>query len=740
MYAKLILRSARRSGKDSLIYLVTLTLCAALFYAFLSISSAHYDPGLGLEYDLTHLSAGMKAAICSVTLLLLFLIRYVNRYMLRRKYKELGLQALLGMEQTTCAWLFFAETFLLGLAALALGIALGVFLSQGINAMLLANYGQPFRLTWTLFPDTVGLTLVFFLASFLVVGLFNVRSIRKLKVIDLLQAQRKNEESLAKSRWMGVVSVLYLLCLGGMGAMHLRLMALYYDLRYPFVPQLFYWGNLLLPLVGLGAGLSYLIRRKALSFPRFLGLLAVLAALHAGFAAAAPGVKLTYWIPLSQENLNLYLLFLLLDLVFFLCAVMYLAGRLLLRRKESSAQRKYRGEALFFYGQVLSKLTSSSKSMALIALTLVLSIFLFMAAPALIGWAEGFLQVRAQYDVQISSQYNDVISPENLPLDDFPLVSDYLQAQGIQTTADRAFQLYLPRRADFHNRMKYDFPVAALALSDYNAVRSMLGCAPITLGPGEFTTQWYVLAQAEEREAFLSQHQTLETDGGTLTLAQTPAYTDVIGETVYNSFTSLVYILPDQVAQALLPVASFRFIQTQAPLTFRQAAGLEEAFAAQYPENTQGADQGSYSLRTSTSQVNESKAACFLLETMMTYCAVVLMVICFTILSLQQLWDAEEYRFRFGILQKLGADQRAMGSLVTKQLLLWFGLPVGAAGLVGAAVVAYFLQTISGQITAYVGFAPLLCQLGAAAAVLLLLLCTYFAMTWALFRRAAGLG
>ena len=39
MYAKLILRSARRSARDYLVYIVTLTICTTLFYAFLSVSS-----------------------------------------------------------------------------------------------------------------------------------------------------------------------------------------------------------------------------------------------------------------------------------------------------------------------------------------------------------------------------------------------------------------------------------------------------------------------------------------------------------------------------------------------------------------------------------------------------------------------------------------------------------------------------------------------------------------------------
>ena len=122
MYGKLILRSARRSVQDYLIYLVTLTLCVGLFYAFLSISSRYYHPALGAEFDLSFLSEWMKLAICGVTLLLLFLIRYVNRYMIRQKQQEFAMQTILGMEQRTTAWLFFGETFLMGLLSLGLVI------------------------------------------------------------------------------------------------------------------------------------------------------------------------------------------------------------------------------------------------------------------------------------------------------------------------------------------------------------------------------------------------------------------------------------------------------------------------------------------------------------------------------------------------------------------------------------------------------------------------------------------
>ena len=88
MYAKLVLKNAKRSAKDYLVYIVTMTICVTLFYSFLSISSSYYQPDIGSEYDFTVLSDGMKMAICAITLFLLFLIRFVNNYMLQRKQKE----------------------------------------------------------------------------------------------------------------------------------------------------------------------------------------------------------------------------------------------------------------------------------------------------------------------------------------------------------------------------------------------------------------------------------------------------------------------------------------------------------------------------------------------------------------------------------------------------------------------------------------------------------------------------
>ena len=76
---------------------------------------------------------------------------------------------------------------------------------------------------------------------------------------------------------------------------------------------------------------------------------------------------------------------------------------------------------------------------------------------------------------------------------------------------------------------------------------------------------------------------------------------------------------------------------------------LQDCFREQYPEEGECMH---YYIRTSTEQINSNKASNFILQSTMIYGAVILVVICLTILSLQQLMDAPHYKYRFGVLRE----------------------------------------------------------------------------------------
>ena len=228
-------------------------------------------------------------------------------------------------------------------------------------------------------------------------------------------------------------------------------------------------------------------------------------------------------------------------------------------------------------------------------------------------------------------------------------------------------------------------------------------------------------------------NEELSTDCGILKLSKKSYYIEPIGESLYNTYTDVLYVFPDAVCESLLSVTRNRYIQTVEAIPYDKAIMLQNCFAEQYPEDGEGMH---YFIRTRTEQINSNKASNFVLQAAMIYGAVILAVICLTILSLQQLMDTPHYKYRFGVLRKIGAEEQDVEKLILKQLLVWFGLPIITAIIISAIVVACFFQVVSMQISAYVGLGELLMQVGTILIILFCLLVCYFISTWVMIKKS----
>ena len=262
MYAKLALENVKKSTKDYLIYIVTLTACISMFYAFLSISSNYYEPNIGAEFNLDILGDGIKYAILLITILLMFLMQYVNHFMIQRRKREFAIQSIIGMEQSTIARLFFVESLIMGIFSLIVGIGLGGVFSQFITAMLLQMYHKPFEFSFMLFPDTIILTILFFCICFATVGLSQVRTIRKIKIIDMLNADRKNDILGTPHKWIyklfPVNFVLYLL----ITFYNIRTLSYYFNGEFELVIKIWSAISIIVPILMLITHIRERFRRK----------------------------------------------------------------------------------------------------------------------------------------------------------------------------------------------------------------------------------------------------------------------------------------------------------------------------------------------------------------------------------------------------------------------------------------------------------------------------------------------
>lgn len=209
MRAKLAVRNIKRSFKDYAIYFITLVFGVAVFYAFNSIQnqSVLFD----LKDEATEsifIMTGQFLGIFSVFIacVLGFLIIYANRFLIRRRKHEFGIYLTLGMKPSTVSQIVLIETLLVGIVSLAIGLALGIALSQGLSFLTAALFSIPMAQYQFVFSgDACMLTLICFAVIYLIVALFNTFTVSRYKLIDLLSARAKNEKMKMRSPWASLV-------------------------------------------------------------------------------------------------------------------------------------------------------------------------------------------------------------------------------------------------------------------------------------------------------------------------------------------------------------------------------------------------------------------------------------------------------------------------------------------------------------------------------------------------------
>lgn len=202
MFTKLALKNIRRSIKDYAIYFFTLVLGVAIFYIFNAIESQTAMMNISQSmYDIVDLMTTILQVVSVfVALVLGFLIIYASRFLIKRRGKEFGLYLTLGMGKRKISRLLLVETFFIGLISLAVGLIVGVLLSQ-LTSVLVANLFEADLTHFTfVFSSSACLqTLIYFGVIYLIVMIFNTVSISRQKLINLLSSSRRSETIRAKN-------------------------------------------------------------------------------------------------------------------------------------------------------------------------------------------------------------------------------------------------------------------------------------------------------------------------------------------------------------------------------------------------------------------------------------------------------------------------------------------------------------------------------------------------------------
>ncbi len=224
MLTKLAFKNTGKSIKDFTVYFFTLAFGVCVFYMFNSIYAQQ------AMFDMTKKQTDSVNAVCNVlsylsvfvAVVLGFLIVYANGFFIKRRKKELGIYMTLGMSKRKISLVLVLETSLIAVIALVIGLVGGIFLSQFMSvftAMMFETDMTNFHFVFSF--DAMIKSVMYFGVIFIVVMIFNVLSVSKFKLIDLIYGDRKNQR--LKIRNVKVSTGLCVLSMGILGTAYYRI-------------------------------------------------------------------------------------------------------------------------------------------------------------------------------------------------------------------------------------------------------------------------------------------------------------------------------------------------------------------------------------------------------------------------------------------------------------------------------------------------------------------------------------
>ena len=197
MLFKLSIQNMKKSFKDYAIYFITLVLGVAIFYMFNSLDSQEAMLQVSTSTkQIIRLMINMLGMVSVfIAVILGLLIVYANNFLINRRKKEFGIYMTLGMSKKQISKILLLETILIGIFSLIIGLVIGVFASQFMSILVAKLFEADMTNFQFVFSKSACIkTCIYFAIMYLAVVIFNTFTISKYKLINLINANKKNEK------------------------------------------------------------------------------------------------------------------------------------------------------------------------------------------------------------------------------------------------------------------------------------------------------------------------------------------------------------------------------------------------------------------------------------------------------------------------------------------------------------------------------------------------------------------
>ena len=207
-----------------------------------------------------------------------------------------------------------------------------------------------------------------------------------------------------------------------------------------------------------------------------------------------------------------------------------------------------------------------------------------------------------------------------------------------------------------------------ISLSDYNRLRAQVGLSPVSLGP-----QSYLIHTQFSQYSSVFQYVRVPVTIAGTSLQRQGIYEEGLGQEYGGNGIGLLLVLPDDVCSRLTDWSSCLAVNTTSPPSEDLAQQLYQyPYVSQDGYSILGKNAVSLEIRSGD---NSAVVGYLSISFAAFYLGIVLLLICATVLSLQQTSGVSSQQYCFSLLNRLGIRENERNRLVFQQLAISFFLP-----------------------------------------------------------------
>lgn len=587
-----------------------------------------------------------------VAVVLGLLIVYANNFLINRRKKEFGIYMTLGMGKRQISKIIILETIFVGIISLIVGLVIGIFASQFMSVLVAKMFEADMSNFQFVFSKTACIkTCVYFAVMYIAVMFFNTMTVSRYKLINLLNATKKNEKVKIKNPIISIIVFIGASCLLGYA----------------------YWK--------VTGDVHSLITADKLLPPILMGII---------------GTILVFWslsgfiLRVVQSIKNIYLK----------GTNMFVLRQINSKINTTVISMSVICLMLFMTISILSSSLSLRNTMQreLVEMTPVdLNLYKTVNLPE--SYMKYGKEVKTTEAQRADSRITIQETLKNNGLD-MTLLKDVIEIP-IYATNDLTMGDFLKNKLQ---SIKLEFPMLAfetaeeiVKISDYNKIASLYGIEQYELKENEYIVLCDFDGIGTIRDRVLADENILEIAGKEYKSKYNECKSGFIMMSTSHTNTGIILVpdscnLTDDMKEKQFLVANFN------ANTDEEKQEIEEIFRSNDSVLIQNLNENGLEIdgMTKISIIESSVGVATIVTFIAIYLGIIFLIASSAILALKQLTESSDNKQRYTILRKIGCDEKMINKSLFRQIAIFFGVPLILAIIHSVFGIQFAIELMSG--------------------------------------------